>query len=74
MNYSACWISKKALVSTSDATPLIPGQICMVVIVCSIITKIFNPMQVFDGHISTSLTLVFYLCLLIIAYCQLLFL
>ncbi len=27
MKYSACWRSKKALVSTSDVTPLIPGQI-----------------------------------------------
>jgi hypothetical protein len=27
MNCSAYWRSKKALVSTSDVTPLIPGQI-----------------------------------------------
>jgi hypothetical protein len=44
-----------------------------VVIVCSVITKIFNPMQVLDGHISTFLndTRVLILCLLIIARCQL---
>ncbi len=40
-----------------------------VVIVCSTITSIFNPLQVLDGHISTSLndSRVLILCLLIIA-------
>jgi hypothetical protein len=44
-----------------------------VAIVCSVITKIFNPLQVLGGHISTSLnnTGVLILCLLIIAHCQL---
>ncbi len=45
-----------------------------VAIVCSVITEIFNPMQVLDDHISTSLndTSVLILCLLIISHCQLL--
>ncbi len=51
MNYSACWRSKKALVSTSDVTPLIPRQIGLQ-IVCSVITKIFNLCKCW-GHIST---------------------
>jgi hypothetical protein len=42
MNYSACWRSKKALVSTSDVPPLIFGQ-NEVVIVSSVIAKMFNP-------------------------------
>jgi hypothetical protein len=29
MNYLACWRSKKALPSTSDVTPLLPGQIVL---------------------------------------------
>jgi hypothetical protein len=29
------------------------ARVNRVVIVCSVITKIFNPMQVLDGHIST---------------------
>jgi hypothetical protein len=42
MNYSACWRSKKVLVSTSDVTPLISRQ-NRVVIVSSVIAKILNP-------------------------------
>ncbi len=40
-----------------------------VAIICSVITKIFNPMQVLDSHISTSLndTPVLNLCFSIIA-------
>jgi hypothetical protein len=41
MNYSACWRSKKVLVSTSDVTPLISRQ-NRVVIVSSVIAKILN--------------------------------
>jgi hypothetical protein len=43
-----------------------------VAIVCSIIAKIFNPLQILDGHISTSLndTHVLILCLLITAHCR----
>jgi hypothetical protein len=60
MNYLACGRSIKVLVSTSDLTPLIPGQ-NRVVLVSSVITKIFNSMQVLDGHISTFwMTLLFY--------------
>jgi hypothetical protein len=42
MNCSACWRSKKVLVSTSDVTPLIFRQ-KKVVIVSSIIAKIITP-------------------------------
>ncbi len=56
MKYSACWRSKKVLVSTSDVTPLISGQ-NRVVIVSSVIAKIFNPskcwtvmIQPFEWH------------------------
>jgi hypothetical protein len=52
MNYSACWRSKTVLVSTSDVTLLIPRQ-DTVVVVSSVITKIFNPKQVLNSPIST---------------------
>jgi hypothetical protein len=42
MNYSACWRSKKVLISTSDVTPLISGQ-HSVVIVSSVFAKLSNP-------------------------------
>jgi hypothetical protein len=46
--------------------PLIPRR-DRVVIVSSVITKIFNPLQVLDGHISTFLmTLLFNQCLLLL--------
>ncbi len=51
MNYSACWRSKKALVSIRCLT--INTQANRVAIVCSIITWIFNLIQVLGGHIST---------------------
>ncbi len=41
LNYSACWRSKKVLVNTSDAAPVVSGQ-NRVVIVSSVIAKIFN--------------------------------
>jgi hypothetical protein len=53
-NYSACWRSNKVLVNTFGAALLIPGQ-NRVVMVSSVITKTFNPMEVLDGHISTFL-------------------
>ncbi len=51
MNYSACWKSKKALVSIRCLT--INTKANRVAIDCSIIARIFNPMQVLGGHIST---------------------
>jgi hypothetical protein len=41
-NYSACWRSNRVLVSIPDVTPLISGQY-RVVVVSSLIAKIFNP-------------------------------
>jgi hypothetical protein len=58
MNYLACWKSKKALVSTSDVK--LNTRANRVAIVCSIITKIFNPMQMLDGHL-LQLTLVIFM-------------
>ncbi len=52
INYSAYWRSKKALASTSDATSF-NTRANRVAIVCSVIKRIFNPMQVLGGHIST---------------------
>ncbi len=66
MNYSACWRSKKALVSTSDVIPLIPRQTGLQLSVpqsqgcltpCKCWTDTFQPLPV---------TLVIYLCLLMI--------
>jgi hypothetical protein len=45
---------EEVLVNTSDATPFNTRE-NMDVIVSSVITKIFNPMQVLNGHISTFL-------------------
>ncbi len=55
MNYSACWRSKKALVSTSDVTPLIPQQIGLqlsvlksqgYLILCKCWTVTFQPLSI----------------------------
>ncbi len=51
MNYSACWRSKKALVSIRCHTFNTWAK--RVVIVCSVIARIFNPLQVLGSHIST---------------------
>jgi hypothetical protein len=50
--YELFSLLEKQKVSTSDATPL--NWANRVVIVCSVIARIFNPVQVLDGHISTS--------------------
>jgi hypothetical protein len=51
MHYSACWRSKKALVSIRCLT--INTRANRVAIVYSVIARIFNPMQVLGSHIST---------------------
>ncbi len=51
MNYSACWRSKMAL--TSIRCLSINTRANRVTIVCYIITRIFNPLQVLGSHIST---------------------
>ncbi len=51
MNYSACWRSKMALASIRCLS--INTRANRVAIVCSVITRIFNPMQVLVSHIST---------------------
>jgi hypothetical protein len=51
MNYLGCWRSKKALVSIRCLT--INTRANRVAFVCSVITRIFNPMEVLGSHIST---------------------
>jgi hypothetical protein len=51
MNYSACCGSNKALVGIRCLT--INTQANRVTIVCSVIARIFNPMQVLGSHMST---------------------
>jgi hypothetical protein len=48
MNYSACWRSKKALVSIRCHTFNTGAN--RVVIVCSVIARIFKPMQVLGSN------------------------
>jgi hypothetical protein len=38
MNYSACWRSRKALISTAHVKPLIPGQRIIIIIIIYIST------------------------------------
>jgi hypothetical protein len=63
MNYSACWRSKKVLVSTSDITPLISGQ-HSVEIVSSVIAKISNSSKCW-----TIIIQAFWMTLLFISAC-----
>ncbi len=51
LTYSACWRSNKVLIDTSDECTF-NTRANRVVIVSSVIIKIFNPVQVLDGHIS----------------------
>jgi hypothetical protein len=71
MNYSACWRSKKALASTRCHT--FNTQANRVVIICSVITRIFNPMKCWTVTFQPlSIDTRDYLCLLIIACSHLL--
>jgi hypothetical protein len=77
MNYSASWRSKKVLFNIGCHT--FNTRANRIVIVSSVITKIFNPVQVLDCHIQSFLMILsFYQCLLVlllvpVSYCSVLF-
>jgi hypothetical protein len=71
MNYSACWRSKEVLVHTSDVTHLTLRQ-NRVVIVSSVIAKIFNPSKCWMVTIQLLLNVTLLSSVLVIVHCQLL--
>ncbi len=69
MNYSACWRSKKVIISTSDVIPLISEQ-NRVVIVSSVIANIFIPSKCWTVTIQPFESLSYKSVLVIIICCQ----